>query len=41
VRDGRPAGYMVSVMTADGKYIGRPPEGPNAPGAPPPEPAKP
>ena len=34
VRDGRPAGYMVSVMTDDGRYIGRPPEGPNAPAAP-------
>ena len=30
VRDGRPAGYMMSVMTADGKYIGRPPPA-NAP----------
>jgi hypothetical protein len=39
VRDGRPAGYMVSVMTDEGKYIGRPPEGPNAPSAPPPDPA--
>jgi hypothetical protein len=33
VRDGRPAGYMVSVMTEDGKYIGRPP-----PANPPPPP---
>ncbi len=41
VRDGRPAGYMMSVMTADGKYIGRPPEGPNAPSAPPADPATP
>jgi hypothetical protein len=31
VRDGRPAGYMMSVMTEEGKYIGRPPEGQNAP----------
>lgn len=31
VRDGRAAGYMVSVMTAEGKYIGRPPEGQAAP----------
>jgi hypothetical protein len=31
VRDGRPAGYMVSVMTEDGKYVGRPPEAQNAP----------
>lgn len=36
VRDGRPAGYMMSVQTADGKYIGRPPPA-NAP--PPPAPA--
>ena len=36
VRDGRPAGYMMSVMTAEGKYIGRPPEGQNEP--PPPVP---
>lgn len=36
VRDGRPAGYMMSVMTTDnGKYIGRPPEGQNAPSTPP------
>jgi hypothetical protein len=27
-RDGRDAGYMMSVVTADGKYIGRPPGGP-------------
>ena len=26
VRDGRPAGYMMSVMTEDGKYVGRPPD---------------
>ena len=25
VRDGRPAGNMMTVMTADGQYIGRPP----------------
>jgi hypothetical protein len=31
VRDGRPAGYMVSVMTDEGKYIGRPPEAQNPP----------
>jgi hypothetical protein len=31
VRDGRPAGYMMSVMTEDGRYIGRPPERQNAP----------
>jgi hypothetical protein len=31
VRDGRPAGYMVSVMTDEGKYIGRAPEAQNAP----------
>jgi hypothetical protein len=37
VRDGRPAGYMMSVMTDTGKYIGRAPEGLNAPPpAPPP-----
>jgi hypothetical protein len=35
VRDGRPAGYMMSVMTEDGRYIGRPPEIQNAPPAPP------
>jgi hypothetical protein len=35
VRDGRPAGYMMSVMTEDGKYIGRPPERQNAPPPPP------
>jgi Family of unknown function (DUF6152) len=34
VRDGRLAGYMVTVMTADGKYVGRVPEGQNAQGAP-------
>ncbi len=33
VRDGRPAGYMMTVMTADGRYIGRPPDAPNAQGA--------
>jgi hypothetical protein len=33
VRDGRSAGYMVAVMTADGRYIGRPPEGQNGQGA--------
>jgi hypothetical protein len=27
VRDGRSAGYMVSVMTSDGRYIGRRPDG--------------
>jgi Family of unknown function (DUF6152) len=26
VHDGKPAGYMMTVMTADGKYIGRPPD---------------
>jgi len=31
VRDGRPAGYMMSVMTEDGRYIGRQPENQNAP----------
>ena len=36
VRDGRPAGYMVAVMTEDGRFIGRPPEAPSAPPAPPP-----
>jgi hypothetical protein len=35
VRDGKPAGYMVMVMTADGRNIGRAPEGQSAP--PPPE----
>jgi Family of unknown function (DUF6152) len=36
VRDGRPAGYMMSVMMTDtGKYIGRPPEQ-TAPPPPPP-----
>jgi hypothetical protein len=40
VRDGRPAGYMMAVMTAEGRYIGRAPEGPEGPGAaqPPPVP---
>jgi hypothetical protein len=40
VRDGRPAGYMMTVMTADGRFIGRAPEGPENPGAqqPPPVP---
>jgi hypothetical protein len=38
VRDGRPAGYMMSVMTDTGKYIGRPPEGLNAPSPPAPPP---
>jgi Family of unknown function (DUF6152) len=31
VRDGRPAGLMISVMTQDGRYIGRPPENQNPP----------
>jgi Family of unknown function (DUF6152) len=31
VRDGRPAGYIVAVMTADGHFVGRPP--PDAQGA--------
>jgi hypothetical protein len=35
VRDGRPAGYMMSVQTQDGKYVGRPPPA-NAPPPPPP-----
>jgi hypothetical protein len=38
VRDGRPAGYMMSVMMTDtGKYVGRPPEqnAPPPPAAPP------
>jgi hypothetical protein len=40
VRDGRPAGYMMNVMMTDtGKYIGRPPEGLNAPPPPAPAPA--
>jgi hypothetical protein len=39
VRDGRPAGYMMSVMTEDGKYIGRPP--PDGQSSPPPPPAAP
>jgi Family of unknown function (DUF6152) len=34
VRDGRSAGYMVAVMTEDGRYIGRPPEGQNGQSAP-------
>ena len=34
VRDGRPAGYMMTVMTADGRYIGRAPEGQDGPRAP-------
>ena len=34
VRDGRPAGYMMSVMTEDGRYIGRPPEKQTPPPAP-------
>jgi len=29
-RDGRPAGYMMSVVTADGKFVGRPPGDQNA-----------
>jgi hypothetical protein len=38
VRDGRPAGYMMSViMTETGKYVGRPPEQ-NAPPPPAPPP---
>ena len=32
VRDGRPAGYIMAVMTADGRFIGRPPDVPNAQG---------
>jgi Family of unknown function (DUF6152) len=36
VRDGRPAGYMMTVMTADGRFIGRPPDSQNGQGAPPP-----
>ena len=36
VRDGRPAGYMMTVMTADGKYVGRAPEQNNQPAPPPP-----
>jgi hypothetical protein len=36
VRDGRPAGYMMTVMTTDGRYIGRPPDGQNTQGAQPP-----
>ena len=39
VHDGRTAGYMMSVTTADGQLIGKPPEGPNAQGAPAPAPA--
>jgi hypothetical protein len=35
VRDGKPAGYMMSVITADGHYVGRAPEAQNGPGAPP------
>jgi hypothetical protein len=34
VRDGRSAGYMVAVMNADGRYIGRPPDGQNGQGVP-------
>jgi hypothetical protein len=35
VRDGRPAGYMMTVMTADGRFIGKPPpDGQNGQGAP-------
>ena len=26
VRDGKPAGYMMSVMSADGRYVGRAPQ---------------
>jgi hypothetical protein len=33
VRDGRPAGYMMTVRTADGRFIGRPPDEPNSQGA--------
>jgi hypothetical protein len=41
VRDGRPAGYMMTVMNADGHYVGRPPEEPPpAPAAPPSEGAR-
>jgi hypothetical protein len=41
IRDGRPAGYMMSVVTADGKSIGRlPGEQNGAPGTTPP-PGKP
>jgi hypothetical protein len=25
VRDGRPAGYIIAVMTAEGRFVGRPP----------------
>jgi Family of unknown function (DUF6152) len=34
VRDGRPAGYMMTVMTADGRYVGRPPDAQAPQGAP-------
>jgi Family of unknown function (DUF6152) len=33
VRDGKPAGYMMSVMTSDGRYVGRAPEGQGGPPA--------
>ena len=33
VRDGRPAGYMMTVMTTDGRYIGHPPDTQNTQGA--------
>jgi hypothetical protein len=33
VRDGKPAGYMMTVMSADGRYVGRAPQSE----APPPE----
>jgi hypothetical protein len=32
VHDGRPAGYLMTAMTADGRYIGRPPEAQAGPG---------
>jgi Family of unknown function (DUF6152) len=35
VRDGRTAGYMMTVMTADGQYIGRAPGEQNGQNAPP------
>ena len=34
VRDGKPAGYMMTVMTPDGRYVGRPPESQSEPSAP-------
>jgi hypothetical protein len=38
VRDGRPAGYLMTAMTADGHYVGRAPDE-SGQSAPPPAPS--